>query len=491
MASIIQRIMQLWSGALNKSAKQSSVFDRRLFSLGLFQAFLFLIFHTSSAIRFEESAYLLVYPLTCLFASTVLICGVFVRYKRRSRVILLVFAAILGALGTLGIHYFSIGVPALVLWSMLLGISIGILIPFVGKIFSSADLDIAMRQTFLSFAFAAVLYFLVLGIPEILRIILIAILPLVLAVVILLPTSTSTPKRHHVETTTQDEVGAIIRSRPVVFFFIGVGLLGFAFGFSMAFCSLHGFQTFDTANGWSVLITGVGALLYLLIIRATKSAFDFENCFSPILPIIAIGLMLIPYEPFVSTILIILGFQLADMVVWVVFSWIANHSGQSQRVFCIGKSSMYVGMSLGAIVIIASSFTPEVDALPLVVVSVGIYLVLSTIVFIFNNSNVTAAIKSSFSDSDFDYFEKAIKLRCDEFGKEYGLTIREKEMLVYLVQGRSLPYIESVMFVSHGTANSHRDHIYAKTKVHSKQQLLDLFFGIPKEAIGKSKKPKQ
>jgi len=457
--------------------------DRRLFSLGLFQAWLFLVFHSSSVIQFEHSAFDLVYPLTCIFASVTLIFGIFLKYKRRTRVVLLIISACLGALGTLGIHYFSLGIPALIFESALLGIAIGIFIPFVGKIFSSVGLAIAARQTFLGFALAAASYYLVLGLPLIMRASFISAFPLALAAIILFPLATSAPKRLHAERTSQDEVRAIIRSRPIVFFFIGVGLLGFAFGVSMTFCSLHGFMTFDAANGWSVLLVGIGALLCFFIFMATKRIFVFERYFTPVLPIIAIGLILLPHEPFVSTILIILGFQLADIVVWVVFSWISHHSGLSQRVFCVGKSSMYMGMSLGALSILALSFSPEEHTLPLIIASVATFLILFIIVLIFNNSNVTAAIKSSFSDSDFNYIEKAMRLRCDEFGQKYRLTKREKEMLAYLVQGRSLPYIESIMYISHGTANSHRDHIYAKTKVHSKQELLDLFFGLPKKQI--------
>ena len=479
VASFNQKVTRLRSDAKKEAVGQPPYFDRRLFSLGLFQSWLFLVFHSSAIISLESSAYNLVYSWAIIFALLVLILGAFIRYRRRSRVFILILGTVCGILGTIAIHYFPFEDLALVIESAFLGIGIGTFIPFVGKIFSSANLGIATRQTFLSFAFAALLYFLILGFPEVVATVVISLLPLILALVILDPVSASRSKRHHAELTAPDEVSEIIRSRPVIVFFVGAGLLGLAFGFSMAFCSLYGLYTFNAANRWSVLITGIGALLYSFIMRPTKRTFDFERCFSPVAPIIAIGLLLFPYESFISSILIIMGFQLADMVVWIVFSWIAGHSGLSQRVFCIGKSSMYAGMLIGAVVVRFAPLTPDGGSFPLVAASIGTYLLILAIIFIFNNSKVTFAIKASSRNSDLSYIAKAIELRCEELGQKYGLTAREKEILVYLVQGRSLPYIESAMHISHGTANSHRDHIYLKTKVHSKQALLDLFFGHP------------
>ena len=55
------------------------------------------------------------------------------------------------------------------------------------------------------------------------------------------------------------------------------------------------------------------------------------------------------------------------------------------------------------------------------------------------------------------------------------LTPRETEVLSYLIQGRSLPYIEQQLGISHSTANSHTCNIYKKLEVHTRQELLDKF----------------
>ena len=58
--------------------------------------------------------------------------------------------------------------------------------------------------------------------------------------------------------------------------------------------------------------------------------------------------------------------------------------------------------------------------------------------------------------------------------REYGLTIREQEILAPFCEGRSVPYIAKMLFLSENTVKSHLRHIYTKCEVHNKQALLDL-----------------
>ena len=55
-----------------------------------------------------------------------------------------------------------------------------------------------------------------------------------------------------------------------------------------------------------------------------------------------------------------------------------------------------------------------------------------------------------------------------------GLTPREKDVLTLLAQGHDYAEMEGELFVSHNTLKTHVHHIYAKTGVHSRQELLEL-----------------
>lgn len=59
------------------------------------------------------------------------------------------------------------------------------------------------------------------------------------------------------------------------------------------------------------------------------------------------------------------------------------------------------------------------------------------------------------------------------FARAVGLTARETEILSLLVRGRTLPYIANELFVTTGTVKTHVRHIYGKSLVNNRQELLD------------------
>lgn len=59
------------------------------------------------------------------------------------------------------------------------------------------------------------------------------------------------------------------------------------------------------------------------------------------------------------------------------------------------------------------------------------------------------------------------------FARAVGLTARETEILSLLVRGRTLPYIANELFVATGTVKTHVRHIYEKSLVNNRQELLD------------------
>jgi DNA-binding CsgD family transcriptional regulator len=63
----------------------------------------------------------------------------------------------------------------------------------------------------------------------------------------------------------------------------------------------------------------------------------------------------------------------------------------------------------------------------------------------------------------------------EKLSREKGLTNREIEVLSLLLEGRSVPYIVKLLYISEGTARTHTKHIYTKLGVHSKQELIDYF----------------
>ncbi len=69
--------------------------------------------------------------------------------------------------------------------------------------------------------------------------------------------------------------------------------------------------------------------------------------------------------------------------------------------------------------------------------------------------------------------EDALAARCQKLAREHGLTARELDVLVPLVRGRSAASIASALGMSTEAARTHIRHIYQKTGIHSREELMD------------------
>lgn len=56
----------------------------------------------------------------------------------------------------------------------------------------------------------------------------------------------------------------------------------------------------------------------------------------------------------------------------------------------------------------------------------------------------------------------------------FSLTDRETQIVEYLVAGCTREFIQKELVLSASTVKTHIGHIYEKTGVHSKQELMDL-----------------
>ena len=67
-----------------------------------------------------------------------------------------------------------------------------------------------------------------------------------------------------------------------------------------------------------------------------------------------------------------------------------------------------------------------------------------------------------------------LRATCASIGACYGLTKREAEILACLYQGMSRTDMSTQLDISNETVKTHVSHIYAKTGLHSRQELVDL-----------------
>lgn len=65
--------------------------------------------------------------------------------------------------------------------------------------------------------------------------------------------------------------------------------------------------------------------------------------------------------------------------------------------------------------------------------------------------------------------------RVADFAEQHGLSARETDVLRQLLKGRGYARIQQELHIAEGTVNYHVRNIYAKTGVHSREKLVDLF----------------
>ena len=66
------------------------------------------------------------------------------------------------------------------------------------------------------------------------------------------------------------------------------------------------------------------------------------------------------------------------------------------------------------------------------------------------------------------------KRRCTLLSERYLLTDRQYDVLLLISQGRNAEYVASTLSISVSTVQTHIRHIYQKTGVHTRQELIDL-----------------
>ncbi|WP_370514644.1 response regulator transcription factor [Adlercreutzia sp. ZJ138] len=62
----------------------------------------------------------------------------------------------------------------------------------------------------------------------------------------------------------------------------------------------------------------------------------------------------------------------------------------------------------------------------------------------------------------------------DGWGEKFGLSAREKEVAQLLLSGRNVPAVADLLCISQSTVQTHVKHIYERTGVHSRQELIAL-----------------
>ena len=243
-------------------------------------------------------------------------------------------------------------------------------------------------------------------------------------------------------------------------------------------------------------------------------------------PIMAVGMVAFAFafdiHSALSVVVLSVGYELFDLLAWVLFAEYAREGGRvSYAVFGAGTGFMLLGMGAGyAVGQQAAESGVAASALGMT------YMVLASMALLFvaaflivpesvlrppREADRIAAGLGSFrcagesteaparsidacrkgeepvsGGGDPDRLQEepppmppvsgglSLSEACALIAADYRLTPREREVLVLLARGRTLPIVSRDLHITKNTARSHIERVYQKTGIHKQQDLIDL-----------------
>lgn len=283
---------------------------------------------------------------------------------------------------------------------------------------------------------------------------------------------------------------------------VGVGVFGVVSGAMTGMVSSDKVVDFASAN---ILFISIGLIaLVALVISLSARNKDFllgagsRSRYRLALPLVVSGFLVSSFADVngnwrVAHTLVTVGLLSLDMLVWNAVVLAAHHSPTSRiSVIGWGRAAVFggtlVGILIGSLVGDMAADNPEVfrlsslAAVLLVVLDASFVLRESDLVPVPSLADKSRAHSPNTADSMAPpkaLIEEVINAHLSslhrEFASLYGLSNRETEVFSLLLKGRDAAHIQSALYISRGTMNTHKGAIYRKTEVHSHQELIDRY----------------
>ena len=191
------------------------------------------------------------------------------------------------------------------------------------------------------------------------------------------------------------------------------------------------------------------------------------------------GFLALPFLPehlrYIAPLLANAGYTCLELMVWgVLFEAARAQDRLAISTVASGRlimaSMAFIGVLVGASSGIWASGRDPMSA----IASVIAYAIIAVTVLVLDESRQKGSwhlAENSFANLE----PKSDRItRCKELSNEYGLTQREREVLILLSEGRSVPFIAGELGVAPSTITFHVRHIYDKLGVRSKNAIIDL-----------------
>ncbi|MEG0374154.1 MAG: LuxR family transcriptional regulator [Raoultibacter sp.] len=249
------------------------------------------------------------------------------------------------------------------------------------------------------------------------------------------------------------------------------------------------FALFGGSGSFGLVVVGG---IFLAISFFLKDRMNVSFVYRLSLPImiaglIAIALLFEQRDP-LSILLIGIGYELFDILTWILFGEIARKNGKASTsyVFGLGVAYTFTGMAAGYI--LSTVLSPLIADGTLQIGSVALMSILCLVVIAFMvlpESVIGSIMSIKRTSKKTEKVEEAeptgpeitLEEKCCGIAQECGLTPREEEVLTFLARGRTLSIVARDLHIAKNTARTHIEKIYQKTEIHKQQDLIDYIEG--------------
>jgi DNA-binding CsgD family transcriptional regulator len=251
---------------------------------------------------------------------------------------------------------------------------------------------------------------------------------------------------------------------------------------------------FAFIGGASLLSLIVVGTIFLVFALCAKNRFNATLTYRLSLPIMVIGLVALALflDRFaaISLLIINVGYEFFDILIWILFAETARRQGEPFRIFGLGVAFTLAGMAAAYMLapFINDLFTQ--NGLPsgsFALLSITSLVIVAFLVIPESTFRQVSSFQVNLSDAPPEEqtadaggsFESRLERQCGVLAAKFGLTAREREVLVLLARGRTLAIIARDLQIANGTARTHIENVYAKLDVHKQQELIDRVESCP------------
>lgn len=258
---------------------------------------------------------------------------------------------------------------------------------------------------------------------------------------------------------------------------LGMFTYGVVFGLMLNLTASHADLGLGGTSLSNTLSLGFVAFFVLLSLLSSN-ALNYCSMYRPVLPLVAVGFMLLPIlgndRSAVASAIVFAGYACARIFATAVYSDIIYRvPAPALGVAGWGALADYGGVAVGSLLYTILLNRITLDAPQLYVISllvVGLLILTST--FLLNETRL-ATLWGLLRQPASELPEaEIIEERCAEMAASYGLTPREREIVVLLAKGESTADIQKELCLSESTVRTYAKRIHSKLQVRSQPELI-------------------